>query len=625
MIDCVLDKKKGTIDTDSYWSPPLTLTYCPGKSYLNKPFDLKKLFDMKSNLIQSRIVPIFRKGIVALPFCLLLLVSCRQEQPQPYTAEKSKVFAQAAVVTGHPLASDVGQQVLEKGGNAVDAVVAVQFALAVVYPRAGNIGGGGFMVYRAQDGTTSALDYREKAPAAATHDMYLDSLGNPIAALSTRGHLAAGVPGTVAGLVEAHSRYGKLPWKDLVQPAIDLAKNGFPISLTEADRLNSFQEDFLAFNDATCPFIKANWQPGDILQQPDLAATLSRIRDRQRAGFYQGETAQMLLQEMQSGQGLITQEDLNNYRASWRTPLVESYKNYRIIAMPPSSSGGVTLLEMLGMIETFPLTSYGFHSVPAVHLMAEVERRAYADRAVFLGDSDFYPVPVDSLLNKTYLSSRMQDFSSDSASVSQQLVAGSFHTIKESFETTHTSIIDKDGNAVSLTTTLNSNYGCKVVVDGAGFLLNNEMDDFSAKPGTPNQFGLVGAEANAIAPGKRMLSSMTPTIIEKDGALFLVLGAPGGSTIITAVFQVFINVAEFGMPLDSAVVAGRFHHQWLPDQIWVEPNALDSLTRMQLTQMGHTFRDVERMAVIKAILRQPDGTLFAVGDPRNPDDDVSGY
>jgi gamma-glutamyltranspeptidase / glutathione hydrolase len=586
---------------------------------------MKKLYAMKSDLIQARIVPIFKRLLVVLPCCLFLLVSCRQEKPQPYTADKSEVFAQAAVVTGHPLASDVGQQILKKGGNAVDAGVAVQFALAVVYPRAGNIGGGGFMVYRAQDGTTSALDYREKAPAAATHDMYLDSLGTPVNALSTRGHLAVGVPGTVAGLVEAHSRYGKLPWKDLVQPAIDLAQNGFPISVTEAERLNSFQEDFLAFNDATCPFIKANWQAGDILAQPALAATLSRIRDRQRAGFYQGETAQLLLQEMQSGQGLITQEDLNNYRASWRTPLTETYKNYRIIAMPPSSSGGVTLLGMLGMVEAFPLAKYGFQSVSAVHLMVEAERRAYADRAIFLGDSDFYPVPVDSLVNKTYLASRMQDFSPDSASVSQQLVPGSFNTIKESFETTHTSIIDKDGNAVSLTTTLNSNYGSKVVVDGAGFFLNNEMDDFSAKPGTPNQFGLVGAEANAIAPGKRMLSSMTPTIIEKDGELFLVLGAPGGSTIITAVFQVFLNVAEFGMPLDAAVVAGRFHHQWLPDQIWVEPNVLDSLTRVQLVQMGHTFRDVERMAVIKAILCQPDGTLFAVGDPRNPDDDVSGY
>ena len=570
------------------------------------------------------IVPIFQNLLVII-LISSLLAGCQQAPLVTYEADQSEYYEGAAVVTGHPLASDVGKDILAQGGNAVDAAVAVQLALAVVYPRAGNIGGGGFMVYRAADGTVDALDYREKAPARASRDMYLDSIGDPIKGLSTKGHLAAGVPGTVAGLVEAHERYGSLPWAALVQPAIDLAREGYTISETESVRLNRYQEDIANYNDETCPFVKVDWATGDLLQQTDLAATLERIRDQKRAGFYEGETAAFIVQEMQSGGGFISAEDLANYQASWREPVVGTYDNYRIISMPPSSSGGVALLQMLGMVEEYPLHEYGFQSTAATHLMVEAERRAYADRAEYLGDSDYYPVPIDSLINKAYLQTRMADFSAEQASVSDSLAAGDFTNTKESFETTHTSIIDKDGNAVSLTTTLNSNYGCKVVVDGAGFFLNNEMDDFSIKPGTPNQFGLVGAEANAIAPGKRMLSSMTPSIIEKDGELFLVLGAPGGSTIITAVYQVFINVAEFGMPLDSAVWAPRFHHQWLPDQIWVEPTALGETVKEELTAMGHGFRDVNRMAVIKAILCTEDGRYHAVGDFRNPDDDVSGY
>ncbi len=569
------------------------------------------------------IVPIFR----FLPLFALfsLAFGCRQAPLVPYEAEQSVYYEGAAVVTGHPLASDVGEQILAKGGNAVDAAVAVQLALAVVYPRAGNIGGGGFLVYRGADGVLDALDYREKAPSGASRNMYLDSLENPIDGLSTKGHLAAGVPGTVAGLVAAHEKYGTLAWSDLVQPAIDLAQAGYIISETEANRLNDYQEGIASFNDASCAFVKENWQTGDLLQQTDLAATLGRIRDNGQAGFYEGETAELIVAEMQSENGLITTDDLANYQASWREPVVGSYDNYRIISMPPSSSGGVALLQMLGMVEDFPLHEQGFHSTAATHLMVEAERRAYADRAEYLGDSDFYPVPIDSLTDKAYLEGRMADFNPEQASKSEALAAGSFTNMKESFETTHTSIVDKDGNAVSLTTTLNSNYGCKVVVDGGGFFLNNEMDDFSIKPGTPNQFGLVGAEANAIAPGKRMLSSMTPSIIEKDGELFLVLGAPGGSTIITAVFQVFVNVAEFNMPLDSAVWAPRFHHQWLPDQIWVEPTALGDKVKEELAAMGHEFRDVNRMAVIKAIQKLPDGRYHAVGDFRNPDDDVSGF
>ncbi|MEL7222343.1 MAG: gamma-glutamyltransferase, partial [Bacteroidota bacterium] len=497
----------------------------------------------------------------------------------------------------------------------------------VVYPRAGNIGGGGFMVFRDNEGENFALDYREKAPAAASRDMYLDENGDPVSGLSTRGHLAAGVPGTVAGMVAAHSRFGQLPWVDLIQPAIDLANNGYHVSAAEVNgRLIKYQDDFREFNESeNMPFIKDNWQVGDLIVQKDLAASLTRIRDEGHDGFYSGKTAELIVAEMQSGNGLISLQDLKNYVATWRTPIIGDYKDYHIISMPPSSSGGIALVQMLKMVEPYPLADYGFQSLQSTHLMVEAERRAYADRAEYLGDSDYYPVPMDSLLDEGYLLQRMEDFRPDSASSSELTGAGDFTVVKELFETTHTSIIDAEGNAVSVTTTLNGNFGCKVMVDGGGFFLNNEMDDFSAKPGVPNMFGLVGKEANAIAPGKRMLSSMTPTIVEKDGKVFMVLGAPGGSTIITAVYQVFLNVVEFGMPLNEAVAAPRFHHQFLPDEIWVEPTALSPAVRDSLAARGHSFRERKAMAKIKAIHRLPDGSLHAVGDPRNLDDDVSGY
>ncbi|MCB0595117.1 MAG: gamma-glutamyltransferase [Lewinellaceae bacterium] len=560
-------------------------------------------------------------------FVLLLNQSCRKATPgTDYQAIKTVVVDSAAVVSPHPLATRVGIEVLKKGGNAVDAAVAVQFALAVVYPRAGNIGGGGFMVIRTKDGEAAALDYREKAPMAAFRDMYLDSLGNVVDGLSTMGHLAAGVPGTVAGLFEAHRKYGRLrDVKELIQPAIELAEKGFRISATEAGRLNGFQESFRKYNEAPNPFLKDSFQMGDLMKQEKLAETLKQIRDKGGAGFYDGPVAEAIVAEIQSGNGIMTLEDLKSYEAKWREPVVGQYDDYRIISMPPSSSGGIALLQMLKMVEPYPLHEYGFHSTRAVHLMAEAERRAYADRAEHLGDSDFYDVPRDSMLSDAYLRARMASFDAGHATVSDSILAGNFKLLKESFETTHTSVVDADGNAVSVTTTLNSNYGCKVWVDGAGFFLNNEMDDFSAKPGVPNQFGLVGAEANAIQPGKRMLSSMTPTIVEKDGELFMVLGAPGGSTIITAVFQVFINVAEFGMSLEESVNAGRFHHQWLPDAILIEDGAFPDSTKQALEAMGHHFNTVGRMAVIKAIVRLPDGRLQGVGDPRNPDDDAGGY
>jgi gamma-glutamyltranspeptidase / glutathione hydrolase len=569
---------------------------------------------------------IFRAALLAALLSGLLFSCLRAYQPIVYQANKNFMAEQAAVVSPHPLATRVGLEVLQAGGNAIDAAVAVQFALAVVYPRAGNLGGGGFMLIRTADGQAAALDYREKAPRAANRDMYLDAEGQVVAGLSVEGHLAAGVPGTPAGLAAAHARYGRLQdWGRLLQPAIELAERGFPISEAEAERLNGFQDAFRRHNPTPNPFMRDTFPARHVLVQKELAQTLRRIKKHGRDGFYQGPVAEAIAAECRRANGIITIEDLAAYEPAWREPIRTAYKGHHVISMPPPSSGGIALAQMLQMVEPYPLSSYGFHSSRSAHLMAEASRRAYADRAEHLGDSDFYAVPRDSLLSAHYLRQRMANFDPLRATVSDSILAGAFRLLQESFETTHTSIVDAEGNAVSVTTTLNSNYGCKVWVDGAGFFLNNEMDDFSVKPGVPNQFGLVGAEANSILPEKRMLSSMTPTIVEKDGELFMVLGAPGGSTIITAVFQVFLNVVEFGMSLDDAVQAGRFHHQWLPDQILVERGAFPDSTRQALEALGHRFNEVGRMAVVKAIHRLPDGRLHAVGDFRNPDDDAGGF
>ncbi len=572
-----------------------------------------------------------KTGPAFLVFLAIFLLhpGCRKanETAAPYEIVQSMEADSAAIAAEHPLAAKVGLDILEAGGNAVDAAIAAQFALAVVHPRAGNIGGGGFMVIRLANGEVAALDYRETAPAAAHRDMYLDSLGNVDPEASKVGHLAVGVPGTVAGMEEAFNKYSRLKdWKALLAPAIRLAEEGFRITQSEADRLNRFREAFAKLNADGKPFVKdAEWKVGDLLVQPELAATLRRISEKGRAGFYEGKTAELIVREMQRGGGLITLEDLSKYKALWKQPIICEYKNYRIITMPPSSSGGVVLCQILGMLENQPVGQYGFQSAEAVHTIVEAERRAYADRAEYLGDDSFYPVPLDMLLSQEYLNERFADFNPQSATPSQLVGADTFRMKVESFETTHTSVVDLWGNAVSVTTTLNLNYGSKVLVQGAGFFLNDEMDDFSAKPGVPNYFGLIGAEANAIAPGKRMLSSMTPTIVEKDGELFLVLGAPGGSTIITAVLQTMLNVIEYDFPLDSAVAAPRFHHQWLPDEIKVEPDAIDTLERKKLWDMGHTLKGVKRMALVKAVMRTPDGTLHIAADPRNPDDHVEGF
>lgn len=558
---------------------------------------------------------------------VLIFAACRPTEEGPvYDTQKVARADSAMVVAPHPLASRVGVDILRRGGNAVDATVAVHFTLAVVFPRAGNIGGGGFMVVRRADGAINSLDYREKAPLAANRDMYLDSLKRPIDSLSRYGHLASGVPGTVAGLQAAHERYGLLPWSRLLQPAIDFAAKGFRITATEAERLNRYQEAFVQHNTRPNAFINdRGWQKGDRLLQPDLANTLTLIQQSGKAGFYEGTTADKIVAEMQRGNGIITHQDLKAYEPEWRDPVTVNYHNYRMISMPPPSSGGIALGQLLRIVEPHPLKDYGFHSSQAVHLMAEAERRVYADRAEHLGDSDFYEVPQDSLLDSSYLATQMANFSPASVTPSDSILAGNFELAVESFETTHTSIVDPAGNAVSVTTTINSNYGNKVVVGDAGFFLNNEMNDFSVKPGVPNQFGLIGAEANAIEPQKRMLSSMTPTILEKDGELFMVLGSPGGSTIITAVFQVLVNVVDFGMPLEEAVNAGRFHHQWLPDRILLEKGSLPDSTRQKLEAMGHQLEEVNRMAVVKALIRQEDGALVGAGDPRNPDDHAQGF
>jgi gamma-glutamyltranspeptidase/glutathione hydrolase len=556
---------------------------------------------------------------------VLAIWGCERMKPDPYRIQQSLVTDKAMVVTAHPLASKIGIDVLKRGGNAVDAAVATQFALAVVYPRAGNIGGGGFMVIRTPDGRTAALDYREKAPAAAGRDMYLDPDGDVVDSLSRYGVLSAGVPGTVAGMVDAWKKYGRIPeWASLVEPAIALAKTGFRINQDEASRLNAYEPDFVRFNEHKIAFIQSDdWKTGDELVQADLAKTLQLIADQQEAGFYEGQVAAMIHTQMLKNGGLISRKDLREYRPVWREPITMDYRDYRVISMPPPSSGGIALGQLLKMVEPYDLGQMGLLSPEAIHLLAEAERRVYADRAIYLGDPDYYDVPDSMLLDSLYLTGRMKDFDPERATSSDSIREGG-PILVESFETTHTSIVDPDGMAVSVTTTLNSNYGSKVVVPGAGFFLNNEMDDFSVKAGVANQFGLVGGEANAIEPGKRMLSSMSPTIVEKEGRLFMVLGSPGGSTIITSVLQVMLNVIDFGLNMTEAVRTPRFHHQWLPDQLIVERDGLDSLTIEALREKGHVLDYYDRIGLVKAILVTGEGRLEGVGDPRSFDD-AEGY
>jgi gamma-glutamyltranspeptidase / glutathione hydrolase len=535
--------------------------------------------------------------------------------PYKYSITKNLGSIKSAVVSAHPLASEVGLQVLKMGGNAVDAAIATQYALAVVYPGAGNIGGGGFLVARLANGKNIAIDYREKAPSAASKDMYLDSAGNALPDKSQNGHLAAGVPGTVAGLF-ASAKYGRLPMKALIQPAIDLAEKGFVLTEAEAANLNETKEDFLKYNTVLPAYVGSRpWKKGDTLVQKELAATLTRIREEGRKGFYQGKTAELVEAEMKRGNGMITRQDMKRYEAKERTPVIFDYKGHTIITMPLPSSGGILLPQMLKMVEDKPLAKYGFHSWQAIQLMTEVERRAYADRATYLGDPDFYKIPVKTLTSKEYLAERMKDYDHTAAGKSSNIGAG---VIPESKETTHLSVYDSEGNAVAVTTTLNGGYGSRTVVAGAGFLLNNEMDDFSIKAGVANMYGALGAEANSIRPGKRMLSSMSPTIVLKNGKPFMVVGTPGGTTIPTSVFQSIINVIDFGMNADDAVNKPKFHHQWQPDNILIE-RGFPADVLEKLKSIGYKIDGPEQIGRTEMILIKENGTLEAAADKRGND------
>lgn len=555
-------------------------------------------------------------------FTLFFLVTAQsQNNVYPYDIQKKIICENGAVVSAHVLASKAGVDMLKKGGNAVDAAIATQLALAVVHPSAGNLGGGGFLVARLQNGTTTTIDYREMAPGKAHRDMYLDEKGEAKFDLSQNGHLSSGVPGTVAGLFES-MKYAKLPFVVLIQPAIDLAKDGFVISDREARSLNALKNEFLKYNTVVPALVKAGsenseWKGGDTLFQKDLAATLLRIQKNGASGFYEGETAQLIVEEMKRGNGIISLEDLKNYKAIVRAPHIFDYKGFTIVGMPMPSSGGLLLHQMMKMIENKLKVTDGFLSPNAVQLMVEAERRAFADRAEFMGDADFYKVPVAALTDKKYLNNRMSDFVVGKAGSSEITQPGDLPK-KESEETTHLSVVDNEGNAVAVTTTLNNSYGSRTVVGGAGFLMNDEMDDFSIKPGSPNMYGALGGEANAIFPGKRMLSSMTPTIVLKNNKPFLIVGTPGGTTIPTSVFQTIVNIIDFNMSTEDAVWQPKFHHQWMPDRIDLE-KGFPLKTRKALEEMGYKLIDrgsIGRTEVIKIL---PNGKFEAIADNRGED------
>ncbi len=575
--------------------------------------------------------------LLSILFICSIGIGCKESTTDKISIEdliqKKTIADHAGIATAHPAASQIGLDILKAGGNAVDAAIATQFALAVCYPIAGNIGGGGFMVIRNADGTSATLDFREMAPSAAHADIYLDDEGNVISGLSTFGHLASGVPGSVGGMVAAFDKYSKLKdWKRLIEPSVKLAAEGVELTAREARNLNNRKEDFLNANTKPTRFIKeGSWKNGELLEQPELAKVMEAIRDHGFDGFYRGWVADSLVAEMNRGGGIITHEDLANYKAKWRKPVIADYKGHEIISMPPPSSGGIALQQLFGSIEPYDIGSYGFQSQEAIHLMIEAERRAYADRATHLGDSDYYDVPISGLMADVYNKNRMESFDPNKASNSDDIAAGT-PVPKESEQTTHFSIVDAEGNAVSLTTTINTAYGSKVVVGGAGFFLNNEMDDFSAKPGVPNFFGLVGNEANSIQPGKRMLSSMTPTIVvDPDGQLKIVVGTPGGSTIITSVFQTIVNILDFDMDASDATQACRFHHQWLPDMTFYEPGCFDQDLIDGLTEMGHVLKSRDDVTggngligKIETILIREDGKLEVAAD-RRADDTAMGY
>ncbi len=545
----------------------------------------------------------------------IALISCKNTK----TIKRGLITEKAMVVSAKIEASKIGSDILTKGGNAFDAMIATELALAVTYPYAGNISGGGFMVYRLNNGEIGALDYREKAPLSAHKNMYLDSVGNVIKGKSWFGATAVAVPGTVAGIFEVHKKFGTLPFDEIIKPVIEIAKKGVRVSHKQDSTLKYYKKQITTVSgDST--FFANDFKENDTIKYVTLAKTLKRIKENGKDGFYKGETAEKLVKFIQDRGGYITLEDLDKYEPKWRKPVVFNYKDLKVISMSPPSSGGITLAQIMKMIEPYPLSEYGQNQLKTIQVITEAERRAYADRNYFLGDPDFTEIPSDKLLDEDYLTARMINFSFNNATKSSSITSGNIEII-ESDETTHYSIVDQFGNAVSVTTTLNGAYGSKLYCDELGFFLNNEMDDFSSKPGVPNMFGLIGAEANSIAPEKRMLSSMTPTIVEKNGKLLMVLGTPGGSTIITSVLQTILNVYEFNMGMQEAVNAPRFHHQWLPDDIKMEPDQFPEEVRVKLQKLGYKI-DESNMPIIgkvDAILVLPDGKLEAGADRRGDD------
>ncbi|MFN1834563.1 gamma-glutamyltransferase [Balneola sp. MJW-20] len=552
--------------------------------------------------------------LVNLPF----QVDAQSLTPQSYE--------NGLVVSAEERASMVGRDILRQGGNAVDAAVAVQFALAVTLPRAGNIGGGGFMVIRLANGEVNTLDFREVAPRRANRNMYIRN-GEFQPELSWEGALAVGVPGTVDGMIKALERYGRLPLDVVIQPAIELARNGYALSYTQAMELNSYAGTFKKFESSARYFTKedqSEYQEGDIFIQRDLAETLSLISRFGREGFYSGQVADAIVSEMRKLNGLITYRDLRDYESKWRAPVKTQFMGYTLHIMPPPSSGSIAVAQILSMIDDYPLAGLGHNSSDYIHLITEAMRRAFADRAYYLGDPDFWNVPESDLLSNRYNERRFANFSMDRATSSYEIEHGEIPRFNESSQTTHFSVVDTDGNAVAVTTTLNGSFGSKVAVGRAGFLLNNEMDDFSAQPGVANAYGLIGGEANSIQPRKRMLSSMTPAIVSKDGKLRMVIGAAGGPRIITGTLQTFLNGAVFGMNAQEAISAPRFHHQWFPDQIYLEEYGFNKDTYNLLTSKGHKITTRPTVGRGHIIFVDPDGIKSAGVDPRG-DGAASGY
>lgn len=557
--------------------------------------------------------------------CLFVLLSfwqCNSPQKeilQATTPVLGVTSQKAMVVSAREEASKIGSEIMQQGGNAFDAMVATEMALAVCYPNAGNLGGGGFMVYRTHKGEIGALDYREKAPLRAFKDMYLDQNNKYLQHKSKTGGLAVGVPGTIAGIFKAHQKFGSLPMQSILRPVILLAKNGFKITEKQAKQFNDHRAVFKQVNQENSIFTK-NFKVGDVFKNEALANTLQQISDNGRKAFYQGDIAKILVAFLQKNKSIISLKDLENYQAIWREPIVFNYKDLRIISMSPPSSGGICMAQILKTTANYPIAVYGHNTTKTIQVLVEAQRRAYADRSHYLGDPDFINIPVDSLLSDAYLKNRMDSFSFDGATPSHQIKHGNI-LAPESKETTHYSIVDSYGNAIAATTTLNASFGSKLYSKKLGFFLNNEMDDFSAKPGTPNLFGLIGADANAIAPQKRMLSSMTPTLVEKDNKLWMSLGTPGGSTIITSVLQTILNVYEFNMSMQQAVDAPRFHHQWLPDVVKVEATSFDAKTIKDLENKGYVidYKNPSSIGTVDAILVHPDGSFEAGADKRGDD------